>query len=166
MTNMHLLYYKIGIFHSIAVYDVKENVALRNLMKRLNSCVLLLICAFLLVSCSAARTDKDKLRDIDYTVTNPEDIPEELASQIEEAKAEPFKLTYGDNGYLYIARGYGTKDTSGYSVEVPECFETSNAVCIKSSLLGPKKDEEVLKKHTYPYVVVKIEYNDKNVVFE
>lgn len=166
MTNMHSLYYKIGIFHSIAVYDVKENVALRNQMKRLGSCMLLLIWMFLLVSCSAARTDKDKIRDIDFTVTDPEDIPRELAAQIEEARKEPFKLTYGDNGYLYIARGYGTKDTSGYSVEVPECFETSNAVCIKSSLLGPEKDEKVLEKHTYPYVVIKIEYSDKNVVFE
>lgn len=166
MTNMHSLYYKIGIFHSIAVYDVKENVALRNQMKRLCSCMLLLIWMFLLVSCSAARTDKDKIRDIEFTVTDPEDIPGELAAQIEEARKEPFKLTYGDKGYLYIARGYGTKDTSGYSVEVPECFETSNAVCVKSSLLGPEKDEKVLEKHTYPYVVIKIEYSDKNVVFE
>ena len=89
-------------------------------MKRLCSCVLLLACTLLITSCSVTKTDKDKIRDIDFTVVDPEDIPEELAAQIEEARTEPFRLTYGDNGYLYIARGYGTKDTSGYSVEVPE----------------------------------------------
>lgn len=163
---MRLLYYKIGIFHSFAVYDVKENVALRNLMKRLCSYVLLLACTFLLTACSVTKTDKDKIRDIDFTVVDTEAVPEELAAQIEEAKAEPFRLTYGDDGYLYIARGYGTKDTSGYSVEVPECYETSNAVCMKSSLLGPDKTEEVQNKPTYPYVVIKMEYSDKNVEFD
>lgn len=99
-------------------------------------------------------------------MVNPDDVPEELASQIDKAGANPFKITFGDKGYLYIARGYGTKDTSGYSVEVPECFETANAIYMKTNLLGPAKDEEILKKQTCPYVVIKIEYSDKNVVFD
>lgn len=128
--------------------------------------MLLCICTFLLAGCSVTKTDKDKIRDIEFTVVDVQDIPEELAAQIEEAKAEPFRLTYGDNGYLYIARGYGTKDTSGYSVEVPECYETSNAICMESSLIGPDKAEKVLKKPTYPYAVIKLEYSDKDVIFD
>lgn len=135
-------------------------------MRRMCGLVLLPLCAVLLCACSVEQTDTKKLRDVEYTVVAPEEVPEELASQIDEAKAEQFKLTFGDNGYLYIARGYGTKDTSGYSVEVPECFETSNAVYIKTNLLGPSKGEGVLKKPTCPYVVIKIEYSDKNVVFD
>lgn len=135
-------------------------------MKRLCSCMLLCICTFLLAGCSVTKTDKDKIRDIEFTVVDVQDIPEELAAQIEEAKAEPFRLTYGDNGYLYIARGYGTKDTSGYSVEVPECYETSNAICMESNLIGPDKAEKVLKKPTYPYAVIKLEYSDKDVIFD
>lgn len=37
---------------------------------------------------------------------------------------------------------------------------------MKSSLLGPDKTEEVKKKPTYPYVVIKMEYSDKNVEFD
>ena len=76
------------------------------------------------------------------------------------------KLNYGYKGYLYIARGYGTKKTTGYSVEVFQCYETGNSVVIKTGLQGPGKKEEILKKKTYPYVVIKMEYTDKQVVFK
>lgn len=135
-------------------------------MKRWCSCVLILACLMTVTACSVKKTETKKLRDIEFTVMDKDEIPAELMAQIEEEKEEPFKLTYGDGGYLYIAAGYGRKNTSGYSVGVPECYETSNAIYIKTSLSGPAKDEEIRKKHTYPYVVVKIEYNEKNVVFE
>lgn len=55
-------------------------------MKRVCSYVLLLACTFLLTACSVTKTDKDKIRDIDFTVVDTEAVPEELAAQIEEAR--------------------------------------------------------------------------------
>ena len=37
---------------------------------------------------------------------------------------------------------------------------------MKTNLIGPPKDEEIIEESTYPYVVVKIEYIEKDVVFE
>ena len=37
------------------------------------------------------------------------------------------KLTFADQGMLYIVEGYGEQATSGYSIEVADCFETENA---------------------------------------
>ena len=48
-------------------------------------------------------------------------IPEELKEKIDGEKEKPFRLTYEDKGTLYIARGYGKKQTTGYSVKVKEC---------------------------------------------
>lgn len=135
-------------------------------MKQSGKGILLLLCILMLSACSFEKTDTKKLRDIEFTVINPQDIPQELAGQIEKNKTAPFQLTYGDSGYLYIARGYGTKDTSGYSVEVPECYEGTNAIYVKTNLQGPSKQEEVLSRPTCPYVVIKIEYTDKNVLFQ
>lgn len=107
-----------------------------------------------------------KLRDIEFTVVEKSRLPEELSQMIEAEKAEDFRVTYADEGYLYIARGYGRRDTSGYSIEVAALYETENAVCIHTKLLGPSKEEKVTKSAVYPYVVVKMEWIEKNVVFD
>ena len=60
--------------------------------------------------------DNKKLEDIEFTVLSEDEIPEELMGQIEEKKQEEFKLTYSDNSNLYIARGYGKQESSGYSI--------------------------------------------------
>ena len=84
----------------------------------------------------------------------------------EEEKDEPMKLFYADGGYLYAARGYGEQKTSGYSVRVTDCFEGEEGVYIETSLLGPDKGEEIRKSAACPYVVVKMEYIDKQIIFQ
>lgn len=131
--------------------------------------ILAILCISLLVSalgCSSKKLSTQKLRDIDFTVVDEDDIPDELEDMIEEKEHEPFKLTYADQGELYIAVGYGEQKTSGYSIEVKELYETENAIYIHTNLIGPSNDERVLERKTYPYIVVKLEYVDKNVVFE
>lgn len=131
------------------------------------TCIILMIFTLLTVTaCSVKKMDTEKIRDIEFTVMDKEDIPEELKVEIEEAKDGEMKLSYGDNGYLYVARGYGVQDTSGYSVEVSQCYEAEDAVVVKTDLLGPSREEEILKKKTCPYVVIKMEYTDKQVAFE
>lgn len=135
-------------------------------MKRWYVCLLPVFLFFVLCGGCAGKDDMEKLRDAEFTVVSPEEMPEELDSLIGENKKEEFQLTYADKGYLYIARGYGERETSGYSVEVSACYETKDAICMETELLGPPKDEEILEKSTCPYVVIKTEYVDKHVVFK
>lgn len=107
-----------------------------------------------------------KIRDVEITVLEEEKIPEEFLTQIEEKKSGPFKITYADKDALYIARGYGEQKTSGYSIEVKECYETENAIYIHTNLIGPSKEEKIVEAKTFPYVAVKMQFIDKNVVFE
>lgn len=123
-------------------------------------------CLLILCGCSVQKDDMEKIRDIEFTVIDEQKIPEELNLHIKEVKAEPFEVTYGDEGYLYIVKGYGAQETSGYSIEVEECFETTNVICVETNLLGPPKEEEILSQETFPYIVLKIEYSDKSVVFQ
>ena len=48
-------------------------------------------------------------------------------------------------------------------MEVKECYEAEDVIAIKTELIGPQADEEIIEKSTYPYIVVKIEYSDKHV---
>lgn len=135
-------------------------------MKKIISIILSLLVLFSLCACSAKELATEKIRDIDFTVVNEEDIPEELKTMIKEKETTPLKLTYADQGVLYIAEGYGEQPTSGYSIEVKECFETKNAIYLHTNLIGPTKEERIVEKATYPYIVIKMEFIDKNVVFQ
>lgn len=135
-------------------------------MKKIISIILSLLVLFSLCACSAKELATEKMRDIDFTVIKEEDIPEELKTMIKEKETTPLKLTYADQGALYIAEGYGEQPTSGYSIEVKECFETKNAIYLHTNLIGPTKEERIVEKATYPYIVIKMEFIDKNVVFQ
>ena len=89
-----------------------------------------------------------------------------MKQEIEERKEMDFKLTYEDNGKLYIARGYGEKETGGYSISVKDVYLTQNALCFVTTLIGPGENETVAKAPSFPYIVVEMTKCDKNVLFE
>ena len=104
--------------------------------------------------------------ELEIKIVTEEEIPEELMSLIEKNKKNPFRLTFADQGKLYLAEGYGEQKTTGYSVEVDRLCETQEAVHIHTGLLGPEKGEEKKEIATYPYVVVELEETEKNIRFE
>lgn len=127
---------------------------------------MVVICCGLFTSCKMEQTATDKIGDIDYTVVEDADLPEELKEIIEEKKESEFKLSYAKDSYLYIVVGYGIQQTGGYSISVDDLYETENSVFMKTTLIGPSEQEEISKAATYPYVVVKMEFLDKDVVYE
>lgn len=135
-------------------------------MKRIFSTIIVISILFAVCGCSAKELATEKIRDIDFTVVKEEDIPEELMTKIKEKETTRLKLTYADRGALYIVEGYGEQPTSGYSIEVRDCFETRNAIYLHTNLIGPTKEERIVEKATYPYIVIKMEFIDKNVVFQ
>lgn len=123
-------------------------------------------CLYALTACSVETKDKKKLGDIDFTVVPDENLPEELRKIIDERKGEVFKTTYNDQNDLYIVIGYGKQPTGGYSIRINELYQTKNGVYVKTEFIGPSKNEEVPQTVTYPYIVVKMEYIDKSVIFK
>lgn len=126
---------------------------------------ILLVSCFL-TSCKAEKTSPDKVKDLEFTVVEDEDLPEELKNIIEEKKENPFKLSYSNSDYLYIVVGYGAQNTGGYSITVDQLYLTENSIYIDTNLMGPSKEEKVTEAVSYPYIVVKTEYMDKSIVFE
>ena len=102
-----------------------------------------------LTGCVSTQAETEKIRDMKYEVIEEEDIPQSLREMIKGGEKKPFRITYSDQGFLYIAQGYEVQPTTGYSVEVKELYETETAVCIKTTLIGPKKGRKKKKqKHT------------------
>ena len=101
-----------------------------------------------------------------------ENVPEELKQIIEEKKEKEFKVTYQDGDFLYICIGYGKQETGGYSITVNEMYLTANAIYVDTNLIGPDPENRELYHAqekdgaSYPYVVLKMQYLDKSVVFD
>ena len=128
----------------------------------LGVCLVCLLCMGV-YACGKQQDPMEKIKDLEYTVIAEDNIPEEL---LEERKEDTFKLTFEDQGFLYICVGYGTQQTGGYSIAVNDLYETANAVYIDTNLIGPSPEEKSKPVESYPYVVVKMEFSQKPVVFE
>lgn len=116
--------------------------------------------------CVSREKDEEKIRNLDFTVVAKDEIPEEFFAQIEEQKNSPFHLTYMDQGYLYIAVGYGKQETSGYSIRVTQCSESETKLCFLTELVGPDSGEKTVEADTWPWIAVKLEETDKKVEFK
>lgn len=130
--------------------------------------VLLLCCmAVCLTGCGAdGEKSAERGKDWDYTVVAVRDCPEDFLKELEEKKVNPFQMTYLDGEYLYIAVGYGEQATGGFSIVVRGLYEMGERLCIETELMGPGKDEVVKERASYPYVIVKTEKTDKEVLFD
>ena len=111
-------------------------------------------------------TNRTKVADIEYSIVEEDQIPEELLGMIEEKKAADFKMTYELEEDLYIVRGYGEQATGGYSIRIKACYLTSNAVLFDTELIGPRKGENAAASPSYPYIVVKMKNQEQSTIFE
>jgi len=137
----------------------------RNYGKRLLFFFFFAMMPVMFSGCGKEAEEIEKIRDLEYTVLEEGNVPGELLEKIKEKRKEPFEMTYESEGYLYIAKGYGTQATSGYSVRVMEVYEAEPGIVFLTELLGPGKEEPVLQVETYPYIVIKLQAMELEVIF-
>lgn len=134
--------------------------------KRILSAGLVCLMCLAVFACGRKQDAMEKVKDLECTVIPEDNLPEELYDMISQKKEKAFKLTFEDQGFLYICVGYGTQDTGGYSIAVNDLYETSNALYIDTDLIGPSPEEKGSPVPSYPYIVVKTEFIDKPEVFD
>ncbi len=120
----------------------------------------------LVSGCGTQKDHTKKIKDVEYTIIEENDIPEKLMETIEKKKAAEFKLSFESEDALYLVHGYGVQETGGYSIAVRNLYLTENALYFDTELLGPENGSDPQKKPSYPYIVVKTQVQKQNVVFE
>ena len=125
---------------------IRKNVFMRkHMFLNITVVVALMLAISFCMACSGGQADNHE--KIDYTVVENEDLPIELKKLIDNKKQSTLRLTYTTKDYTYIVAGYGTKETSGYSIR-------------------PAEGEQVNEVSTTPYIVLKYEKRDESVVFK
>ena len=148
------------------IIEKSEVWVIMRIPRRSTACLCLALFLLLMTGCVKKTQSTQKQNDLLFTVIDQSEAPEEFQEVIEKNKEKPFRLTYADQGDLYIAEGYGAQKKTGYSVTVTELYETEDAVYIHTNLMGPEKGEETKEITTYPYVVIKTQDTDKTVMFD
>jgi hypothetical protein len=119
----------------------------------------------LLCSCNSIHRET-KGKEYSFAVVSTKDIPEEFLRQINDQKHNPFQMSFLDENYLYVAVGYGEQNTGGYSIQVDSISEDGEKIRFVSHLIGPKEEENVRKKASYPYIVIKMEKMDRDIIYQ
>lgn len=135
-------------------------------MKKAVILTLVMSMFLLLTGCSVLSEERVKLNDLGFTVVSDEKVPAELKTIIDEKKETPFKITYSADGFLYIVIGYGQQPSGGYSIAVNELYLTNEAIYVSTTLLGPEDIDINHRVPSCPYIVLKLDYLDKPVIFE
>ena len=135
-------------------------------MRKLRKCIAFVLALAGILSGCIVQQGQDKIEDLEFTVMDPADLPEELQEQIAARQEEEFSLTYSDQEYLYIARGYGERESGGYCISIDQCYRTSNTICVKTTLTGPQVGEKVATAPSFPYIVIKMELRQEEVIFQ
>ncbi|MDD2956998.1 MAG: protease complex subunit PrcB family protein [Lachnospiraceae bacterium] len=127
---------------------------------------LVILAALLLTGCGLTDGGGEPRTQLDFTVVEQNEIPEELKKVIENHKEEEIQVAYTDQGSLYVVRGYGKQSSGGYSIAVDECGEGEKKIYVATTLIGPAETDALQKDPSYPVIVLKMENRDKEVVFE
>lgn len=150
------------------IEKAKQNAAAAGAGDEMRRWIGMLLCVCLMIfGAAGCSTEKDGNTDgrseVEFTVVNPDKIPEELAQEIENNKQGEIRMSYTDGGKMYLVRGYGEQKTGGYSISVVECTENENEIYLDTRLLGPANQDQISKEPSYPCLVLMIEAREKEV---
>ena len=126
-------------------------------------CLSLLI---FLTGCEMKRVENMQKNPVEFTVVEPAQVPEELMKIIEENKQGEMKLTYEDQGYTWLVRGYGQQKTGGYSIAVNSVYLAEDGLHADTSLIGPPYEQKIQDEASYPYLVLKLEKQEAEIFFD
>lgn len=130
------------------------------------SFLLLVILFHSFCSCVSSTETMEKIRDLSYTIVSEDNLPVELHKLIAEKKESSFQFTYKDNDHLYICIGYGMQNTGGYSICVNQLYLNPNAIFVNTNLIGPSPENLRNEVPSYPYIVLKTELINMQIIFD
>ena len=124
------------------------------------------LCIILCISQTAClkKDEKEQRQNIVYAVCKRNVIPTQLGDLIDEQKREAFHFTYTTGGFTYYVVGYGRQPGRGYQIKVNEFCADETHIYIDTTLKGVTKEHQ--KNGTsYPYIVLKSQFYEKDVIF-
>jgi len=120
----------------------------------------------LMVSCSFQKESLEGQREkVDYEIAGSDAVSDDFLEAAETKKYNKFYMSYTDGEDVWIAIGYGERQTSGYSILVEDIYRSGGKICVRTMLVGPEKKDRAPAVKTYPYIILKVK-GGGTVVYE
>ena len=103
---------------------------------------------------SGAGEDEAAAPDLSYEIVSGDQVPQKLSEKILQEQGEKFGFSYRNGEDLYIAFGFGQKETGGYSIQITAAKDMGNKILIEAHLIAPQAGEVVSQSASYPYMVL------------
>lgn len=128
--------------------------------------VWMLICIILCFgSTRCVKKDKQGQREkVVYVICKRDVVPTQLGELIDEQKTQAFHFTYTTGDFTYYVVGYGRQPGSGYKIKVKEFSADQTHIYIDTTLEGVTKEHQ-RKGRSYPYIILKSQFYEKDVIF-
>ena len=110
------------------------------------------------------KDERGQKQKVVYVVCRRSVIPVQLGKLIDEQKREAFHFTYTTGGFTYYVIGYGRQPGSSYKIKVREFSADRTHIYIDTILTGVTKEHQKYGK-SYPYIVLKSQFYEKDVIF-
>ena len=134
-------------------------------MKAIMLCIVTVVSCIFLSGCSLEGDAGAEREKLDFTIISEDRMPQELLELLEGKKQDAFQLTYTDEDYLYVCIGYGEQETGGYGISVKDFSLGDGAIYVDTLLIGPDSGNKDNKSPSYPYIVIKTEKREEQIIF-
>lgn len=125
--------------------------------------LLFIILCVIQVGC-IKKEEEGKRQNVMYAICKRNVIPTQLGKLIDEQKDETFHFTYTTGDFTYYVIGYGKQPGYGYKIKVKEFSADQTHIYIDTTLVGVIKEHQ-MKGTSYPYIVLKSQFYEKDVIF-
>lgn len=134
-------------------------------MKRKSFCIILCSIVFLVIQTACLkREETGKREDVLYAVCKRNAVPAQLGKLIDEQKQEAFHFTYTTGDFIYYIIGYGSQPGRGYKIKVKEFSADQTHIYLDTTLVGVTKEHQ-RDGRSYPYIILKSQFYEKDVIF-
>ncbi|MCI5623454.1 MULTISPECIES: protease complex subunit PrcB family protein [Anaerostipes] len=124
---------------------------------------ILFLAVFLMTGC-VKKEVRGRRENVTYAVCKKSVLPRELMNLIDQEKEEVFHFTYSTRDFTYYVIGYGRQPGKGYKIRVREFSMDQDHIYIDTTLIGVTKEHQ--KRGTsFPYLVLKSQYYEKDAIF-
>ena len=133
-------------------------------MKKGRFCIILFCMLSIIQTGCLKKEENGQRKKVTYVVCRRNVVPVQLGKLIDQEKHGTFHFTYTTGDFTYYVIGYGRQPGSGYKIKVKEFTQDQTHIYLDTTLIGVTKEHQ-RKGTSYPYIILKSQFYEKDVIF-
>lgn len=105
-----------------------------------------------------------RVENMEYKIINESEAPQPVKDWLNKNKYKEDYAVIHTEKHTFILITRGEKKTGGYGLELTKLEKQDNKIAVFVEYTDPKPDQVVIQVVTYPYLIVKLEKTDEELI--